>query len=732
MSSSTMDSTSTLQNLLRRVTESPELERLAAAIRGGARIVSISALGSTPSRALALAALQRATGKRLAVVAEASRDLETWERDVCFWYAALAGASEEQTNREVLLLPASESDPYAAASPHAETLERRALTLWRLSKGEGRLVLLTARALARRTVSPQQIENAGAVLLRDEDYAPERLVKQLVAAGYRREDPVGAIGEFSLRGGILDVWSPGSEWPVRIEFFGDTVDSLREFDPETQRSTAQLTQAEIAPMRELVVTSDDLGLWADEARSRWSEARYVRSLADRTVYADEGETFPGWEWLIPLVHRTESSVFDYLHETVMVIDEPGVIENSLSKMYEALAARYAEIESADDIGLRPEEIYLTPDELRIALGDWQRIELRALGRAAGSIDESFSLEAEQPSVQLGRSTRQLAAPLFLFSAVEDATEIEWISTAARRYHGLVADLARDVQRAHSERGVSTLFAMPSLGVAERIVEMLGEYAVGASLTLAETPKAQAEVLSPALVAVGRLSAGFEMPGSGLIVHIENDVFDEASDNTLERRGQHATAWKKSGEKSAAPRRLLFFPIFVILKSTTLSSTLTTASRASAVCRRLICRDAKASLCCSTTPTTRSFMCRSNAWTWYSATPAQRDMSLSLSDWAAWAGSRQRLRPGARCAIWPMSCCACMRRESWLADSLSRAILRGSANLKRLLNTRRRPIRKRPSKTLSTTCRSTRLWIACCAATSVMAKPKSRCVLLLRR
>ena len=97
-----------------------------------------------------------------------------------------------------------------------------------------------------------------------------------------------------MRGGILDVWSPGSDAPVRVEFFGDTVDSIREFDAETQLSTGQLKEVEIAPMRELSVTADDFRLWAEMARERWSDERYARSLRDRTVYADEGEALsPG-------------------------------------------------------------------------------------------------------------------------------------------------------------------------------------------------------------------------------------------------------------------------------------------------------------------------------------------------------------------------------------------------------------------------------------------------------
>jgi transcription-repair coupling factor (superfamily II helicase) len=178
----------------------------------------------------------------------------------------------------VLTLPASESDPYAGASPHAETLERRALTLWRLARGQGDFVLLTARALARRTVTPQQMLALGATLKRDEDYAPEDLVELLLASGYVREDPIGAVGEYSLRGGILDVWSPGRESPVRVEFFGDTVDSIREFDPETQLSIAQQQSVEIVPMREYAVGADDFRLWAELARERFSEDRYARGV----------------------------------------------------------------------------------------------------------------------------------------------------------------------------------------------------------------------------------------------------------------------------------------------------------------------------------------------------------------------------------------------------------------------------------------------------------------------
>ncbi|MCA1614356.1 MAG: hypothetical protein LC800_09520, partial [Acidobacteria bacterium] len=294
--SGTAQAGSAVRDVLRRVAESGELRRLADEVRRGARVVSVGGLVSESARALVVACLQRETGRRLGVVVQASRDMEAWERDLCFWSDALRREGpEESAGGAVLALPASEGDPYASSSPHAETLERRSLALWRLAQGRGEFVLLTARALARRTVTPEELLAAGARLRRDEDFAPERLVELLLASGYRREDPVGAVGEFSLRGGILDVWSPGHDAPVRVEFFGDTVESIREFDAETQLSTGQLKEIEVVPMREYAVGRDDFRLWAVGARERFADERFAHALKDRTDFADEGETFAGWE-----------------------------------------------------------------------------------------------------------------------------------------------------------------------------------------------------------------------------------------------------------------------------------------------------------------------------------------------------------------------------------------------------------------------------------------------------
>jgi transcription-repair coupling factor (superfamily II helicase) len=558
------ETSSVLQYALSSLNQSAEFRRVLDEIKSGARVVSISGLVAGPARALALAALQRETGKQFAVVVPAQRDLEDWERDLNFWYCALRGVAEAKD--VVTVLPASESDPYAGGSPHAETLEKRALALWRLARKKQDFVLLTSRALARRTVLPAEVLKAGAVLRRDEDHSPEDMVEKLIASGYVREDPIGAIGEFSIRGGILDVWPPGRSAPARIEFFGDTVDSIREFDPETQLSTVQLAEIEIPPMRELAVRPADFREWAARARVRWRDPRFARSLRDRTVFADEGEDFPGWEWLISLVNEDSVGAFEYLKDAVLIVDEPVAVENYLASAFQTLADRHAETDAADDLGLAPPELYLTAEELRAGIDAMQRVELRALGRTATKIDQELALDAEGPKVSVGKERAQ-RKPLFLFphttgghspplgksNADETSAlpgEVEWKAQSVMRYHGRLPDLASDLIKRHANEQATTIFVMPSRGVAERVAEILREYEVRVRLT-SSVDQTDYSAPSDAVVTAGKLSGGFELPSARLVVHVEGDLFDEAAEPALERRTTAIKREKKRRARAAA-------------------------------------------------------------------------------------------------------------------------------------------------------------------------------------
>ncbi|MCA1849551.1 MAG: DEAD/DEAH box helicase, partial [Acidobacteria bacterium] len=239
------------------------------------------------------------------------------------------------------------------------------------------------------------------------------------------------------------------------------------------------------------------------------------------------------------------------------------VETYLGGVYETLEARYAETEGADELGLRPEELYLTAQELRENLSKLKRLELRTLGRAAAVVDERLALAAERPGISIGRS-RGAGNPLFLFPAVEAAAEVEWRAQSVRRYHGRLPELAADVRRARDERGAGVLFVMNSLGVAERVAEILDDYGAPARVALSgEAAGEAAQQGSGVFVTVGRLSGGFELPGARLVVHVESDLFDEANDAAWERRAPGTTT--TTGAKRRKSKTAAFLSDFRDLK-----------------------------------------------------------------------------------------------------------------------------------------------------------------------
>jgi transcription-repair coupling factor (superfamily II helicase) len=542
---------------------SAELNKVARELSAGRPSVVVSGLAGS-ARALMLAALEKMTGRRMVYVARSNREVEEFQSDVEFFYCALNGKSSCETT--VLAIPATETDPYNGTSPHAEVLEQRALALYRATRGEARILLTSLGALAERTISPELLKASSITLRVGEDMPPELIVDLLVASGYVRQEPVGAVGEFSLRGGILDLFSPAHDAPHRIEFFGDTVDSIREFDADSQRSVGRATESVIVPMRELAVRREEFMQWADEAERHWTDDRFRRDLRARLAHATRGEAFPGWEYLLPLARPLASSVFDYVKDAVLVIDEPTEIDKRAAELLGYLDERFAQADDADELALPPAKLFLTGEELRARFAAARRLELRLLGRAAAATDEGFRIDAltiGEPQPLEGRSdstadevaseiqerataaverldeslaaSRKRAANLFLFPTSEATPDITILSQAPRRYHGRVQELARELES--DPLGRTALFVMPSLGLAERVREMLGEYEITAELLPSLNRRERqpdTALAATRIVTVGKLTNGFAMPAALLNLLTESDVFGETERAPLGR------------------------------------------------------------------------------------------------------------------------------------------------------------------------------------------------------
>ena len=187
-----------------------------------------------PAKALYVAGAAHAIPRGAVLyVVPSDRDLEQTVADVTFFLSALEGLSPEAAERAVLPFPSHEIDPYRGMAPHFGVVSARARALYGLSAGTVRVVVASAPALAPRVSGPERLLNASIDLKPGLDIAPSDLGELLIDAGFTREDPADERGEFALRGGILDVYPASGGAPVRLEFLGDTIETLRTYDPAT-------------------------------------------------------------------------------------------------------------------------------------------------------------------------------------------------------------------------------------------------------------------------------------------------------------------------------------------------------------------------------------------------------------------------------------------------------------------------------------------------------------------
>src|SRR5258707_12779053 len=157
----------------------------------------------------------------------------------------------------VATLPAFDTLPWQSQSPHADILERRAATLFRLTDGQISLLVAPVSAALWRYQDPYVYLSLARTLATDKEIPLEELITHIASVGYTRTEMVEMPGQFAVRGGIIDVFSPESSRPVRVELLGDTVESVREFDPPTQRSVAPVVRTTLLPLTEWAVPSTD-------------------------------------------------------------------------------------------------------------------------------------------------------------------------------------------------------------------------------------------------------------------------------------------------------------------------------------------------------------------------------------------------------------------------------------------------------------------------------------------
>jgi len=443
------------ESLARYAARLPEAPALLAALRNGAPGAAprVAVRGLTGSAGGFLASwLQRETARTLLYVVPHGEAFDEARDDLEYFRGP----------GETLAFPEPDALPYDPSSPHPGVTAQRLETLGRLAARGTGVVLATARGLLQRVPRPARLERAILRLGVGADYDPLKLIERLVFLGYERLPEVEAVGHFARRGGILDIYAAGLADPLRLEFDGDTLVSMRRFDAGTQRSLEQLPAATVLPRFEVVIAPEE----AEAVAARLREAGDEKATGQH-LFHDGMERFAGH-------YDTDlGTLFDYLpQDTLVVLDDPALLRERAAELEELVARGFEEARAHYPLISPPQRLFLPAAALAERVAAYAGADWMSAVTAAGD-------GAAQPA-----------------GLIVDCAPAEPMQRSIERLKNHLAALGAG--------GIHAVILCDNAGQRDRLWELLGE--TGATL------------------GVGLVSAGFTLRGAGLAILTDHEIF----------------------------------------------------------------------------------------------------------------------------------------------------------------------------------------------------------------
>ena len=362
------------QRWLDKLIGAREFAEIHRQIESGAKRFVLTGVTSSAKPAF-LAALYHLLKKPLLYIGRDSTNFESLQSATAYYHAALS----EKDDKNLSLFPAMEPEAFSGLSPHAEVLEERALTFWKLFQGKIDILFCPLSAVINRLPDLHHTFSSVPHLEIGVEYSPETLVNFLLAAGYVQEEPVTSHGSFSLRGGILDVFPPDSENPCRIEFFGDEIESLREFSVKSQRSIGTIKEIYCIPLRETLLDARIIKEWGELAEIHFDPTMYEEYLKNQVSSALNGEHFQGIEYLLPLSLPFKHTLLNFAGDFCLVVDEPSALYSDFEHWKEKIHKDQEALRSRGIGCLDPEELYDDFPDLSLSQSESRLVVLDQLG-----------------------------------------------------------------------------------------------------------------------------------------------------------------------------------------------------------------------------------------------------------------------------------------------------------------------------------------------------------------
>ncbi|MDX1348134.1 MAG: transcription-repair coupling factor [Thiomicrorhabdus chilensis] len=278
-----------------------------------------------------------------------------------------------QDQQTLLSFPEWETLPYDQFSPHQDIISERLKTLYQLPDTQKGILVVPVSTLIQRVVPYDYIQKFTFLLSNGERIKIESFAQKLESGGYQRVSQVMEHGEFAIRGSIIDLYPMGSKIPFRIDLFDEEIESIRSFDPETQRSIEQIERIQLLPAKEYDFTTEGIDLFRQKFRQFFGDdsrnCQLYRAVSDAS-------TTGGLEYYLPLFHESLTYLFDYLPDNTLFFDFDQT-EESIDKVHEEYQERYQIGQHNPDFPiLKPNELILSKTDFMGALKAFHRISLQ--------------------------------------------------------------------------------------------------------------------------------------------------------------------------------------------------------------------------------------------------------------------------------------------------------------------------------------------------------------------
>ncbi len=438
----------------------------------------------------------------MVVVLPKAPDAERFMADLEFFTGGLSWP--------VLYFPPYHILPFKFLSYHGETAAARIRALFEMmeySLSAPPLVVTTAGAMAQKVMPKTVLSEHCELLAENEDIEIDRLAEKLNAGGYERSMIVEEPGDYCVRGGIVDIFSPLYDSPIRIELFGDMVESLRFFSPVNQRTLKRVSEAVIAPCRETVLVQSELAEIASRVRAQGARMELpvsqVREIVDRVK--NEG-VFPGIEILLPMMYSQMDTFMDYAPErSLYVLMEPRDLQRASDDVYEQARNNYAASLQDKSFGIEPESLFLPWERLEAALEKERPVRVKSLAMVRPDEEGEVSFRAS--------------------FATSDNSELQGQLKARKDSERLFIPLAQWLEEKTSA-GMNALVVCASKSRAQRADTILKPYGVATELLEGFDPRrlSKNSAAGRAYLCIGGLASGFVWPEESLAVVTDVEIF----------------------------------------------------------------------------------------------------------------------------------------------------------------------------------------------------------------